>query len=277
MSIKNTFISLLTLLLPIYAAGDGKMTFRQTGFADGLPHSDINDIVQDGQGYMWFATYGGLCKWDGYRMTVMTSGNSDLPRERVLCLCAASDSLLYIGTESGGLCIYDDRAGKFLEVDYDSPSSDDVVNCIFESRDGSIFVCHNNILSKIVWKDSAAAVKTVFKVPYSSTPITAAIDLEPDVILIGCGHSLYLIDSRNGNVSTFDDPGYIRYGDPLHHPEIRKHVRIRGDRQQRRHLGRDKRQRTIQTGQPELQGPQPFHQFSANVRAAHFIRNQHTV
>lgn len=213
MSIKNTFISLLTLLLPIYAAGDGKMTFRQTGFADGLPHSDINDIVQDGQGYMWFATYGGLCKWDGYRMTVMTSGNSDLPRERVLCLCAASDSLLYIGTESGGLCIYDDRAGKFLEVDYDSPSSDDVVNCIFESRDGSIFVCHNNILSKIVWKDSAAAVKTVFKVPYSSTPITAAIDLEPDVILIGCGHSLYLIDSRNGNVSTFDDPGYNFWND----------------------------------------------------------------
>lgn len=33
---------------------------------DGLPHSHVTQLLQDEQGLMWFATWNGLCRYDGY-------------------------------------------------------------------------------------------------------------------------------------------------------------------------------------------------------------------
>ena len=37
--------------------------------ADGLPKDQINRIVQDSRGFMWFATSDGLARFDGYQFT----------------------------------------------------------------------------------------------------------------------------------------------------------------------------------------------------------------
>lgn len=42
--------------------------FKQLGFAEGLPHNTVNAITQDNQGYLWFGTRNGLCKYDGYSL-----------------------------------------------------------------------------------------------------------------------------------------------------------------------------------------------------------------
>ena len=34
--------------------------------ADGVPSSHLTQLLQDEQGYMWFATWNGLCRYDGY-------------------------------------------------------------------------------------------------------------------------------------------------------------------------------------------------------------------
>ena len=33
---------------------------------DGLPHGHVTQLLQDEQGFMWFATWNGLCRYDGY-------------------------------------------------------------------------------------------------------------------------------------------------------------------------------------------------------------------
>ena len=33
---------------------------------DGLPHSHVTQLLQDQQGLMWFSTWNGLCRYDGY-------------------------------------------------------------------------------------------------------------------------------------------------------------------------------------------------------------------
>ena len=33
---------------------------------DGLPHGHVTQLLQDQQGFMWFATWNGLCRYDGY-------------------------------------------------------------------------------------------------------------------------------------------------------------------------------------------------------------------
>lgn len=41
--------------------------FEHFGVEDGLPQHTVMDILQDKKGFMWFATWNGLCKFDGYK------------------------------------------------------------------------------------------------------------------------------------------------------------------------------------------------------------------
>ena len=41
-------------------------TFTQYTSEDGLTQKNIQGIIQDHKGLMWFATWDGLCKFDGY-------------------------------------------------------------------------------------------------------------------------------------------------------------------------------------------------------------------
>jgi signal transduction histidine kinase/ligand-binding sensor domain-containing protein len=56
------------LKLPIVNAQD--IVFRHLTIADGLSHSIVKEIVQDDQGFLWFATHAGLNRYDGYRFKV---------------------------------------------------------------------------------------------------------------------------------------------------------------------------------------------------------------
>ncbi len=40
---------------------------------DGLPSSEILDMLQDGEGYLWFATSYGICRYDGYEFKTFTT------------------------------------------------------------------------------------------------------------------------------------------------------------------------------------------------------------
>ena len=99
------FVGLLSPPLPAAAASYDRI--QTLSMDEGLPHSDVNAITQDRDGYLWFATFSGLSKYDGYRLQTFRTDNSDLTSDRILCLFVARDSSLYIGTESGGLNRYD--------------------------------------------------------------------------------------------------------------------------------------------------------------------------
>src|SRR5580765_3228340 len=43
--------------------------------ADGLARDQINRIVQDSHGFLWFCTVEGLSRFDGYRFTNYTTAN----------------------------------------------------------------------------------------------------------------------------------------------------------------------------------------------------------
>ena len=42
-------------------------SIRDYGISDGLPHNRVNCIHQDPKGYLWFGTWEGLSRFDGYR------------------------------------------------------------------------------------------------------------------------------------------------------------------------------------------------------------------
>lgn len=96
------------------------MRFTHIGLEEGLSHSTIFGINQDKEGNLWFATYDGLNKYDGYNFTVYRhqyknpqSIASDITR----CVVIDDDNRIWIGTREG-LSLYNSRKNEFSNFYY---------------------------------------------------------------------------------------------------------------------------------------------------------------
>lgn len=89
---------------------------------NGLASNCVRDIVQDNQGFMWFATDGGLNSFDGVRfMTYLPdNGNKrELPEIYALCLCMYGDDLLV--SISQNIYRYDRTGDKLIPLQLKYP------------------------------------------------------------------------------------------------------------------------------------------------------------
>lgn len=50
-----------------------KIAVRPIPLLDKLPVKAIHRIFQDSDGYMWYGTFNGLCRYDGYNIDVFRS------------------------------------------------------------------------------------------------------------------------------------------------------------------------------------------------------------
>ena len=73
---------------------------RNYNLEDGLPQSQVNDLVQDERGYLWLATQGGgIARFDGNTFEVFNETNG-LKNNYVNALLTSNDSV-FIGTKRG--------------------------------------------------------------------------------------------------------------------------------------------------------------------------------
>ncbi|MBQ8811657.1 MAG: response regulator [Bacteroidales bacterium] len=217
-----TLLAVFLLGVPAALADSGRHdVFKSLSVGDGLPHSDVNAIVQDSTGYLWFATYGGLCKYDGYRLKVYRSDNSGLSRDRVISLYVASDSMLYIGTESGGLNIYNPVTDEITHVGkYEDGGNvtDDVVSHIFEDRDSIVWVCHNNMLSEVCGTGGDRYLKTIYRTASPDLTVESGIAMNEDTLLFSAGGALMMYDKMTGRcerMAGLAARSFVRDGDRI--------------------------------------------------------------
>ncbi|MFC5527212.1 ATP-binding protein [Rhodanobacter ginsengisoli] len=121
--------------------------FRRYGIADGLPSSAVYAVVQDRDGAMWFATKGGIARYDGVDFTVFRHVANDpdsLYDNGIASLLFDRDGRLWAGGLEAGLNRYDAASGKFLHWQHDphdpSSLSSDKVWTIAQDVDGSLLV-----------------------------------------------------------------------------------------------------------------------------------------
>src|SRR5206468_2304850 len=102
----------------------------------GLPSDRVHAIAQTADGVMWFATDGGLAKYDGRRTQAITADG--LPQGRVLALKLDDDGALWIGTESG--------AARFLEGKFEAIKETDakVITAIITPQKGRAMMATEN-------------------------------------------------------------------------------------------------------------------------------------
>src|ERR1700690_366682 len=84
------------------------------GINEGLPNDVAVNLPQTRDGYLWFGTEDGLCRFDGVRIvTFRTVDNPGLPDNLIRCLLEDKAGTLWVGTQRG-LSRY--RDGKFQAV-----------------------------------------------------------------------------------------------------------------------------------------------------------------
>lgn len=57
---------LIFYMCTLSVAQESDLKFDHIGSEQGLPQGTIHGIVKDKYGFMWFGTWGGLCRYDGY-------------------------------------------------------------------------------------------------------------------------------------------------------------------------------------------------------------------
>lgn len=122
------------------------LNFRQYTGADGLPQSQVMAIHQDRQGYIWFATYGGLSRFDGSEIRTYTKEDG-LASNSVFDVAEDDAGRLYLATD-GGLCILDQ--GRFTCRGLAGGLLSDVTRNVTLDRSGGIWVGTLHGLSHIV-------------------------------------------------------------------------------------------------------------------------------
>lgn len=95
---------------------------------DGLPTSAVTAMVQTRDGYLWLGTFGGLARFDGREFTVFKGQSesraagrsvrhySGPPSERIISLHEDEAGRLWIGTQDGGLSVYQNGSFQHLSI-----------------------------------------------------------------------------------------------------------------------------------------------------------------
>lgn len=92
----------LSLFTPSVGAQNPIQYSRHYGVEEGLPSSEVHDVLQDTKGYMWFATDRGLARFDGYNFRTF-SNKDGLTDNSLLKLYEDSKNKIWMYTLSGKL------------------------------------------------------------------------------------------------------------------------------------------------------------------------------
>lgn len=136
---------ILVLLLTLAFTANGQSIFSTIYNMDnGLSNNRVNAIIQDKNGFMWFGTDDGLCRFDGIRFK--TYRLSDYIGEDgssyITNLFIDSKELMWIGTNNGiTLFDYTDKKFRaFNTITADSIKITSPIQDIIEDKDGNVWI-----------------------------------------------------------------------------------------------------------------------------------------
>ncbi len=140
---KRYFLLLIVCCLTFVSKSQQQIVFRNYSVADGMRSNTVWSIIQDDQGYMWFGTKNGLCRFDGYQFKSyqFDEGNKNsLGNNFIHSFLKFDDKTLWIGTESG-ISILNLKKEAFQDF---VPLKNNVVFDIVKDKKGIVWIATKN-------------------------------------------------------------------------------------------------------------------------------------
>lgn len=116
--------------------------FQYLTTENGLAQNTVDCIFQDSNGFMWFGTWNGLCRYDGYSFKTYQKGDQEngLPDNFVRELAEDQFGNLWVGTAQG-IVIFDLNKESFsLQENIRQTTAHLAVNCLKTDTSGNIWM-----------------------------------------------------------------------------------------------------------------------------------------
>lgn len=174
MSIKSTIIARYIFLLicatllcmPTYGVGfyaQDALRFHRLTVNEGLPQNSVYSIVKDKYGFMWFGTWGGAVRYDGYSCRVFRADENDptaLPNNRIIAIVKDSKENIWIETgHPNYLYKFDYNYERFISFQLKSAPLE-VVELIELSKTNFLLPVENDTY---IWETDGRSIRQLYK------------------------------------------------------------------------------------------------------------------
>jgi len=135
------------ILLSVCYPQNSEYKFDHLSIEHGLSHGSVYSIIQDDQGYMWFGTEDGLCKYDGYNFTIYRhepGHPNSLSVSSFGKILQDKNGVMWLGTWGGGLNRFNPGSNTFTHFRHNPKNpnsiSQDRIEFIIEDRTGLLWI-----------------------------------------------------------------------------------------------------------------------------------------
>lgn len=126
---------------------NNEIKFERLGIEQGLANNSATNLMQDQQGFIWFATNDGLTKYDGYTFTLYQNNPRDtnsLADNSVSAVYEDRSGLIWVGLGGGGgVNSFDPKNGIWKRYLYDPDNPNSISNgdihAILEDHTGMLW------------------------------------------------------------------------------------------------------------------------------------------
>jgi diguanylate cyclase (GGDEF)-like protein len=143
---KTLCIFLISTFISANCLADGfgdkplsSYTREEWSTKNGLPHNQVNSIAQTSEGYLWFATWEGLVRYNGQEFR--SYGRRNVPQlldNGIRSVSASENGSLIVGTSRGGVSIL--RGGVWSTLTTKEGLAQNEIYSAIEDRKGRLWV-----------------------------------------------------------------------------------------------------------------------------------------
>ena len=162
-----------------------------------MPHSEVTAIEEDASGFIWFGTYNGLARYDGYSLTSITKDYEydEYRSLRITSLyCDKEKDLLYIGTEEDGLKIMDLETYQICERFWFANS----IYTISPGLNGDLWIGTERGVVRLNYIDGLHQYRYCES---SLSNVTDIIQTNDKTLMAAASSGIYHIDINSGHIA----------------------------------------------------------------------------